>query len=181
MEPASKTEISYKLVNDETFETEISIYVYTEKSIAMTCTEHFGKSFSENLKMINGKYNAKLKIGKGWIFSNDKYPALQNLVSDIMTFKIKGVVPFEAKKVDIYEISGPLGQLHMENPMVSEFKKFMNKLSDVKTKTVYKSGDKIYIFGPKEDVETCMTEMGKNEANIIHTLISNDVKFVVVN
>jgi hypothetical protein len=181
MEPASKTKISYKLINDETFDTEINIYVYTEKSIAMTCTEHFGKSFVENLKSINGKYNAKLKIGKGWIFSNDKYPALQNLVSDIMSFKIKGVVPFETKKVDIYEISGPLGQLHMENPMVSEFKKFMTKLSDVKTKTVYESTGKTYIFGPKEEVESAITEMGKTETNIIHTLISNDVKFVVVN
>jgi hypothetical protein len=180
MEPSSKTKINYVLVNDESNDTEICIYDYTDKSIVMTCSEHFGKSFSEQLKGI-GKYNGNLKVGKGWIFPKSKYGELQKLVSDIIEKKVKGVVPYEPKKVDIYEVTGPLGQLHKENPIVSDFKKLMIKLSEIKDVSVVKSNELTYIFGNKESVDNTMKEMDKNESNIIHSITSIMNKLVVVN
>jgi hypothetical protein len=180
MEPSSSTKINYKLKNDESFETDIKIYVYTEKSIVMTCSEHFGKSFAEQLKTF-GKYNGNLKIGKGWIFANSKYANLQTLISDIISFKIMGEIPYEAKKSEsIYDISGPLGQLYMENPIVTEFKKFISKLNDVKDKTVVNSNVLTYILGSVESVNATMEEMNKNESHIVNMVTTKTNKLVVM-
>ena len=160
MEPVHRTSINYELTNDEKFETHIYIYTYTTKSIVMTCSDHFGKSFSENLKNY-GTYNPRLKMGKGWVFSNVKYPNLQQLILDISTFKIKGTVPYEAPKKMEPLVGGPLGILPIEPPIVQDIKSLFMKLADSKGKTVFEAGEHKYVWGEKDEVDTYFNENGK--------------------
>jgi len=160
MNPSSVTKIKYCLVNDEKYETDIKIYVYSEKSIAMTCDEQFGRAFSGYLKNL-GTYNGKLKIGKGWIFANTKYPELQKMMSDIIECKVKGIVPVDYNKPVVSNVDGPLGILPTEVPIVSDFRKFIEKLEIVNTRNILTKTDKTYVWGETSDVEVYMIENGK--------------------
>lgn len=167
-DPVTATNITYFLTNGESFNAEIKIYNYTEKSIAMISTEHFGKAFAEQLK-INGKYNAKLRMGKGWIFPKSKYANLQNLVAEIIEGKIKGEMPMEFNKTDISSISGPLGNFIEEPAMVADFKKLINKLSETRNKTIFNINDKTYIWGENEAVDSSLIELNKTPTVIMKT------------
>jgi hypothetical protein len=66
----------------------LSLYDYTEKSVALTTGESFGKSYSHVFKNI-GSFNPRLKVGPGWIFSKAKYPELQALISNITSGQVQ--------------------------------------------------------------------------------------------
>jgi hypothetical protein len=93
MEPFATTRIKYTLTNNETLETELKFFTYSDKSIAIQMSEHFGKAMTEELTKLYGRYNPKLKIGPGWVFSNSRYPEIQTLLQKIIKGEIKGAIP----------------------------------------------------------------------------------------
>ena len=165
MEPFSTLKIKYQLKeNDESrdsaLEAEIKIYDYSDLSIVMICDENFGKSFAETFKTI-GKYNGKLKIGKGWVFAKKNYGNLQQIVNDIISFKIKGEKPVDYTAKNIVSIDGPLGSLPSQPPIVKDFKKLMLTLIETKDKNLYTLNDKTYLWGDNDSVNSTLSEMGK--------------------
>lgn len=171
MKPAATVKISYLLTNDEKFETEINIYTYTTKSVAITCTEHFGRAFSEELKAI-ASYNPKLSIGKGWVLSNLKYPTLQTLISHISEGKVKGAVPPETRRRSV-TLLPPI----IEPPIVHNFKNIISVLSEVKEgKTVFVNNEHTYIWGKRDDVYATVLAMSKT---VVMEFISGDNVIVV--
>jgi len=160
MQPSATTKIKYILTNDEEFVTDIAIYTYTEKSIAFTCSEHFGKSFSEQLKVI-ASYNPKLKIGKGWVLSNLKYPALQELTGKINAGEIKGAIPPVYRRKSVC-LCAPL----IEPSIVTSFKNIISLLGEEKeNKTVYITPEHTYIWGKKDEVFSAVVGMEKEILN----------------
>ena len=67
---------------------DLRLYVYSDKSVALTTGESFGKLYSHALKTL-GTFNPRLKVGAGWIFSKTKYPDLQTLIGNITTGQIQ--------------------------------------------------------------------------------------------
>ena len=182
MEPFSTLKIKYYLKeNDESkdsaLEAEIKIYDYSDLSIVMICDENFGKSFAETFKTI-GKYNGKLKIGKGWVFAKKNYGNLQQIVNDIISFKIKGETPVDYTSKNIVQVDGPLGSLPSEPAIVKEFKKLITSLNSSKYKNLYTSGDKTYLWGDNDSVNSTLSEMGKI-SNVINEFRSETHSFVV--
>jgi hypothetical protein len=161
MEPEFEVGVNYILENDEKFETQISIFKYTDKSIAMQSSEHFGRAFSEKLIEAGGKFNGKLKIGSGWIFTNNKYPNLQALFEIIASGQIKGKVPYAPPPKTDYlsNNSSVLGAIQTEPKIVSEFKKFVTLFaSEDGDMQVFKSKDKFYVWGSTEEVDTYISQ-----------------------
>jgi hypothetical protein len=68
--------------NNATEIAELKLYDYSERSVALTTGESFGRAYSHALKGI-GAYNKNLKVGQGWVFAKTKYPDLQKLIADI--------------------------------------------------------------------------------------------------
>lgn len=171
MQPAATVKINYMLVNDEVFDSDISIYTYTEKSVAMTCNEHFGKAFLEYLKEI-GKYNPNLKIGKGWILSVSKYKELQNLIAKISDKQIKGAIPVVYRRKSV-ELVAPI----IEPMVVLNFKNLISELTNEKeSKNIFTTQDNTYIWGSKIEVQNILTNMNKEA---ITTFTLNDKCIVV--
>lgn len=161
--PSVSINVTYYLNdNEEPFETPLNVFDYTEKSIAMTANEHFGKSFTDQLKEI-GSYNPKLKIGKGWVFSKLKYPALQTLIGNIIDKKVRGNPPVEYPTYkSCVGGTGPLGPLPVEPEIVSEFRNLMSRVSGLKTgHTIFISGEHTYIWGSKNEVYMTVASVGK--------------------
>lgn len=179
--PIAKLEISYTLENDSKYDTTISIYNYTEKSLAILCDEMFGKAFSEKLKEIGGKYNAKLRIGKGWIFSNNKRGALEELFTKIKAGEIKGEEVIIRQKIS-KELNpdGLLGSLMKEPSHVSKFKMFLGQLQTIEVdKHIYVEGERIYIYDTPENVENFMKDY---ESKTIYVdLKTPSHRFVILN
>lgn len=148
MEPIHTVMIKYDVVGDEeSFETEVKVYKYTERSIAITTSEHFGKSFTDELRNINGSYNGKLKVGAGWVFSNTRYPALQGLFNKIINGELKGA-DLKAKK----EIA--FAPLISEPALVTDFKNIFEKLSASKNNlNTFVTDGKTFAWGGKTEVE----------------------------
>ena len=71
---------------------DLRLYAYSEKSVALTTGESFGKSYSHALKTL-GTFNPRLKVGAGWIFSRTKYPDLQTMIGNITTGQIPPQTP----------------------------------------------------------------------------------------
>lgn len=165
MEPSFTIEINYTLVNNETFDTTMSIYKYSDKCVAMSCSEHFGKSFTENLSTI-GSFNPKLKIGKGWVFSNSKYPILNELIQNISEKKIKGKVPIEYsnKNISAANFFSPTNEMISDPPMVRNMKMLYSSLkeSSMDSKTVHTSGDYTYIWGKRDEVFPHIASLNKS-------------------
>jgi hypothetical protein len=173
--PAAITKIIYKLTNDEVFESEVKIYKYSERSIAITASEHFGKSFKLQLSDI-GRYNGKLRIGKGWVFPTLKYPALQELCEKISKEEIKGEIPVEYNKT--YTSSdGPLGPLKSEPAVVSCMKQLISKLSLTtdSNQNVFMDGANTYVWGSIDKVDSLVKEMNLNPmmtfVNLSHKIV----------
>jgi len=162
MEPFAETTVSYKLTNDEIFESVIKIYVYTERSIAITTNEHFGRAFVEKLREI-GTFNPKLSIGKGWVFSNVKYPLLQQLIKKIMDYEIKGVVPVSYGTPQ--NITNFFKPMKVVPHVVTHMSNLICQLSDdnLTGKSIFVDEDenKTYIWGNVIDVRKCIEEMQK--------------------
>lgn len=173
-EPVGVTKVLYKLVNDDEFETEIKVYKYTDKSVAITSSEHFGKAFKTSLGEI-GSYNKRLRIGTGWIFSNVKYPKLQELIDKILKFELKGEIPIEYSSK---ESDGPLGPMPSEPPLVSTMKQMIYKLSLSKEneKNVFLDASNKYVWGTIEKVDELVGEMKLNPYVTVSTLSH---KFIV--
>ena len=168
--PAAITKIVYKLTNDEVFESEVKIYKYSERSVAITTSEHFGKAFKAVLSEI-GSYNAKLRIGKGWVLSNLKYPALQEMFEKISKEELKGEIPVEYNKT--YSSSdGPLGPLKSEPGIVTNVKQLMNKLtmSTDSNQNIFMDGAHKYVWGSIEKVDSLVKEMNLNPMMTFVTL-----------
>ncbi len=163
MEPFAETTVSYKLTNDEIFESVIKIYVYTERSIAITANEHFGRAFVEKLREI-GTFNPKLSIGKGWVFSNVKYPLLQQLIKKIMDYEIKGVVPVSYGTPQ--NITNFFKPMKVVPHVVTHMSNLISQLSDdnLTGKSIFVDEDenKTYIWGNIIDVKKCIEEMQKS-------------------
>jgi hypothetical protein len=160
MQPQATVKIPYKLTNDEEFITDVAIYNYTEKSVAITCTEHFGRAFTEQLKTI-ASYNPKLKIGKGWILSNSKYPALQELTAKIRAFEIKGAIPPVYRRKSVC-LCAPI----IEPSIITSFKNIISLLAEEKeSKTVYTTPEHTYVWGKKDDVFSTIVSMQKEIIN----------------
>ena len=157
MEPAASVKINYTLSNDELFETEVKIYDYTEKSVAVEATEHFGRAFTDKLKDL-ANYNPKLKFGKGWVLSKKKYPELQKLMTQISEGKIKGNIPPEAPRRRSICMMTPL----LEPPIVSSFKNIKTLILESKQpKNVYVCGENSYVWGKKDIVYAHVASNGK--------------------
>jgi hypothetical protein len=169
--PAATTKISYKLVNNESFESEINIYKYTERCIAITTSDHFGKSFKTPLSEL-GSFNTKLRIGKGWVFPNTRYPALQTLFEKISKDEVKGDVPMEYNKKDYASASGPLGQFPSEPNVVTSMKQLFSKLSLTveSEKNIFIENDNKYIWGTTEKVNSLIKEMNVSPYMVFETL-----------
>lgn len=179
MEAFHTSKIKYQLKNETEYESEIKFYDYTENSIAMICDENFGKSFSENLKTI-GKYNAKLKIGKGWIFSKTKLGDLQKMIGDIGSFIIKGNVPVQYSNKSSTPVDGPFAALLNEPSIVKDFKKMISSLGDIKEKGQYTLGDKNYVWGGADEVKSTLEELGKT-MNVLYKFETPTHSIVVYN
>jgi hypothetical protein len=185
MEPFSVLKVKYQIKSNtessdvSELETEIKIYDYSDLSIVMLCDESFGKSFSETFKTI-GKYNGKLKIGKGWVFSKSKYGKLQQIISDIISFKIKGEIPVIYTKNIVEATDGPLGSIPVEPSIVKDFKKILNNLSETVDKMTYTSNGKTYVWGKVEDVNSFISETGALD-NVVYGLQTKSHSIVVFN
>lgn len=151
MDPFKVFTIKYLTENNEEHETDVNLYNYTDRSIALQGTEHFGKSFTDEFIKINGKYNPKLKIGSGWVFSNKKEEVVIELINKIGNKEIKGIVP------KIYPKS------NQEPVEVIAFRNIFKSLSDVKTDVeVHMSSGQTFIWGKKDKVETMVKTLNKN-------------------
>lgn len=163
MEPSATVEISYTLVNDEEFNVELKVYTYTTRSIVLQCTEHFGKSFTEELTKVGGIFNGKLKLGPGWVFSNHKYSLLQGLVQKISGGEIKGKIPY-MKLVPGKALGDKdkiLGSIDIDPPIISNFKTLLQSMSETNGKTIMVSQDKTFVWGDETEVNKCVEEMAK--------------------
>lgn len=160
--PVAITKVVYKLTNDEVFDSEVKIYKYSEKSVAITASEHFGKAFKTQLSEI-GSYNGKLRIGKGWIFSNMKYPALQEIFEKISKEELKGEIPVEygSKSSVALSADGPLGPMKTEPALVTLTKQLMGKLSMTtdSNQNVFVDGVHTYVWGGIDKVDIISHEM----------------------
>jgi hypothetical protein len=157
--------LKYQLKDDVSGdkETEIKYYDYTVNSIAMICDENFGRSFAENLKTI-GKYNAKLKIGKGWIFSKGKLGDLQKMIAEIGKFNIKGTVPINYYSKSSTPVDGPFAALLNEPSIIKDFKKLILGMSEINENGQYTLSDKNYLWGEIDYVVSTLEELGKTKS-----------------
>jgi len=164
--------ITYILQNNEEHTATIQITEYSERSIALQGPEHFGKSFTDELIKINGRFNPKLKIGAGWVFSRNKIATLQELLDKINKKEIRGVVP------KIYtKTVGPTGPVATEPDIVSNFKNLFTSLSNKSdTADVYVSEDRTYIYGENKAVEETVKKMGKT----VFAQFNTSVKSIVM-
>jgi hypothetical protein len=151
--PAFTFDLSYKLKDDSTHSTKVSLYVYTEKSLVIKTDESFGKSFAENLKESGGKYNPKLRVGidKGWVFPNSRKPELDEVLTKINSGEIIGeVVKIYTKKET--KTDGLLGGMPVEPPIITKFKMLVSQLMGSNGSNTYKETEKTYFYGTKDEV-----------------------------
>jgi hypothetical protein len=150
--------IKYVLQNNEEFETTINIYSYSERSIAIQASEHFGKSFTDELGKMNGRFNPKLKIGPGWVFSNNKRVTLDEFFTKVNNKEIKGVVPKIYPKTNI----GPSGPAAAEPEIITNFKNLFTTLSNKNIGVeVFIGPDQTFIYGENGAVEDTVKKMNK--------------------
>lgn len=176
--PAFTFDLSYKLKDDSTHTTKISLYVYTEKSLVIKSDETFGKSFAENLKEAGGKYNPKLRVGidKGWVFPNSRKPELDEVLTKINSGEITGeVIKIYTKKET--KTDGLLGGMPVEPPMITKFKMLVSQLMSSNSSNTYKETEKTYFYGTKEEV---MTFLLSNSKTVIAEVITPTHRLVVV-
>lgn len=153
MDPFAITRIKYTLTNNETLETELKFFTYSDKSIAIQMSEHFGKAMTEELTKLYGRYNPKLKIGPGWVFSNSRYPEIQTLLQKVINGEIKGAIPKIYNKVD------------EEPAIVKTFKACVQATGGVEG--CHQFND--YFFGEREKVYAKVKELNKTIVSELYT------------
>ena len=158
MNPDKSMLVKYILQNNEEFETIISLYNYSERSIAIQTSEHFGKSFTDELIKMNGRFNAKLKIGTGWVFSNNRKTDLDVFFTKVSNKEIKGVIPKIYPKNNV----GPTGPASIEPDIVSNFKNLFTSLSNKNTAVeIFTGSDQTFVYGENNAVEEAVKKMNK--------------------
>lgn len=177
MDPISVVDISYKIKDDsESYKTKVSVYQYTEKSMAITIDEKFGKSFANSLKENGGKFNPKLSIGKGWIFATSKFGKVQELFSKISSFEVLGEPVVEYSK-PAESLNGILGNISAPPALVSSFKTFLVKLNSSDELVSHSEANKIYVYGDLKSVSDFMKDYP--EGNVLAELVSKTHSFIV--
>jgi hypothetical protein len=163
--PVVATKISYKLVNDDDFESDIFVYNYNPTSYALQTSEHFGKAFKEKLKEIGAIYKPSLTKfpHKGWVISRGKYETFRDLINRIYSGEFKGEIPVEYKKKSSAFVAadGPMGPAPQIPPIVSVYKQIFEKLSSSNDtdKNIYMDGSMTYIWGTVEKVDSLLKEL----------------------
>jgi hypothetical protein len=158
MNPDKSVPVKYVLQNNEEFESIVNIYSYSERSIAIQSSEHFGKSFTDELIKMNGRFNAKLKIGSGWVFSNNRRTDLEDFFKKINNKEIKGIIPKIYPKSNV----GPTGPVSSEPDIVSNFKNLFTSLGNKNSGVeVYIGPDQTFIYGQIASVEDTVKKMNK--------------------
>jgi hypothetical protein len=174
--PIVSTKISYKLINDDTFESDIFVYNYNPTSYALQTSEHFGKAFKEKLKEIGAIYKPSLTKfpHKGWVMSRGKYETFRDLINRIYAGEYKGDIPIEYKKKGpaFTAMDGPLGPAPQVPPMVSAFKQLFENLTlTVDTdKNIYMDGSKTYVWGTTEKVDNLIKELNIRPLTVMVTM-----------
>ncbi len=84
----------------------ITIYDYTDKSVAISTSKEFGKAYSQAFSGVGGRYNGNLSFGKGWIFPKSKYGNLGDALNKIKSGEIK---PVRDRSVDDTKTFSVLG------------------------------------------------------------------------
>ena len=177
MDPVSVVDISYKIKDDsESYKTKVSVYQYTEKSMAITIDEKFGKSFANALKENGGKFNPKLSIGKGWIFATSKFGKVQELFSKISSFEVLGEPVIEYVK-PTESLNGILGNISAPPALVSSFKTFLAKLNTGEELVTHNEANKIYVYGDLKSVSDFMKDYP--EGNVLAELVTKTHSFIV--
>jgi hypothetical protein len=73
-------------------EQSISLFKYSEKCIALKCSQEFGRGFSKNLKTVGGRFNMNLRFSEvpepGWIFKLESQENLQKFISSVQKKEI---------------------------------------------------------------------------------------------
>jgi hypothetical protein len=173
MEVSKTISVKYALNNGEDFSDTVKIYNYSERSIAIQMNEHFGKAFTEEFIKINGKFNPKLKIGAGWVFSNNKLPVLEDLLNKINSKEIKGVIPKIYPKSNV----GPTGPVANEPDIVSLAKNMFITLSNKKDSVeVFTGPDQTFIWGENSQVQATVQKMNKS----VFVQFNTSVKSIVI-
>jgi hypothetical protein len=179
MDPVSVVDISYKIKEDsESYKTKVSVFQYTEKSIAITIDERFGKSFSNVLKENGGKFNPKLSIGKGWIFPTSKFGKIQDLFSKISSSEILGEpVPDYSKIPD--SLNGILGNISAPPSLIVNFKSLLSKIiTSTGEPIIYTEGNKIYIYGEIKAVSNFLKDYP--DKPVFAELVTQTHSFVIL-
>lgn len=163
--------VKYVLQNNEEHSATIQITEYSERSFALQGPEHFGKSFTDELIKINGKFNPKLKIGAGWIFGKNKVNTVRELLDKINKKEVRGVVP------KIYtKTVGATGPIATEPDIVSHFNNIFTSLSNKSDMAeVYVSAERTYIWGENKAVEETVKKMGKTVFGQFNTAVKSIV------
>jgi len=179
--PALSIKVKYTLVNEETSETQLDVYNYTEKSFAISITEHFGKAFKDQFKEVGGRYNPSLSSvpHKGWVFSRNKYGSFQEMIDKIIKGEIKGAVPviYTKKKAVEMKSDSALAMLPTIPPIVSGFKQFFEKANSCFGSEIqmHTEGANRYIWGPNSKVDNVAEELNLIPmmcfSNLSHKLI----------
>jgi len=173
METLKTIPVKYVVQNGEEHNTVIQVYQYSERSIAMQGSEHFGKAFTDEMIKINGKFNPKLKIGAGWVFSNSKLPVLEDLLTRINKGEVKGMVPKIYTKANV----GPTGPAVSEPDIVSMAKNMFITLSNKKDAVeVFTTPDQTFIWGENTQVQATVAKMGKS----VFAQFNTSVKSIVI-
>jgi hypothetical protein len=63
--------------------TDYHIHDYSEKAIAVTTSEEFGRAHKDKFIENGGKYNPHLSVGKGWIFSKKRRDDVEKMLSSL--------------------------------------------------------------------------------------------------
>jgi hypothetical protein len=182
--PVVSTKISYKLINDDTFESDIFVYNYNPTSYALQTSEHFGKAFKEKLKEIGAIYKPNLTKypHKGWVISRGKYETFRDLINRIYAGEFKGDIPVEYKKKNtaFTAMDGPMGPAPQVPPMVSAFKQIFENLSLIKDtdKNIYMDDSKTYIWGTVEKVDNLVKEL---KLNPLCAMVTMSHKIIMAN
>ena len=118
MNPYWELDFDIKLGQDGKTKQSVKLYQYSDRCVALVCTENFGKSFSKNFKSLGGRFNPNLTINEektaGWFFKadGDTLENLNKLLEDIYSGNIKpqfrGIIPpdfsLKSKSVKIYNL-----------------------------------------------------------------------------
>jgi hypothetical protein len=135
--------------------TELVIYDYTPPSFVLTSSEDFGQSFKEVFESCNGKFNRKLSVGKGWVFSKKQLGKFNDIIRAIEAGIIKAQPYVSYTKVPspYSEASAGVG-VEVPSLSVADLVRnlFMRFASTTEPQTTYLDDNTIAIIGEESAV-----------------------------